>query len=289
VSDVIKVAKGLMLVKVVDYKPGDAQPFEQVKTKVQDSLIKQKSQEKFADMKEKLANLTYEHPDSLDPAAKALGLTVNVSRAFTRDKGADEISSNQKIRDVAFSQDVLTSQNNSDVIQATPDAVVVLRDKSHETASVQPLDAVKADVVAKLKAVAAEQKAADVAAQIKQKLTDGEPIDQVAADNHVTWTKPGFIGRYATTVDSAILYTAFKLPRPQSGHPLYATVKVPTGYAVVAANGVRDGVIDPKNQQQYDIFADQIQNTQGLLEYKLYEESLKQKATVKYSADFSQG
>jgi peptidyl-prolyl cis-trans isomerase D len=287
VSDVAKSSKGLVLLKVVDIKPAETQAFDQVKDKVAELLIKQKSQEKYADLKEKLANLTYEHPDTLDTAAAALGLTVKSSHEFTHDKAGSDISSNKKIRDIAFSQDVLNSQNNSDLIQVTPDSVVVLRIKTHAPASTLSLQTVKQQVFDKLKSEKAEQQASAAADEVKKKLADGASPDQIAQQYHSDWNKVGYIGRYSTKVDSAILYTAFRIQKPQVGsHQLYASVKVPTGYAVVASNAVRDGALKPGNQEEYDVFAEQIQNTQGMLEYKLYEQSLEKKAKVKLLGDY---
>jgi peptidyl-prolyl cis-trans isomerase D len=287
ISDVVKTSRGLVLIKAVDVKAAETQPLLQVKDKVAELLIKQKSQEKYADQKEKLANLTYEHPDTLDSAAAALGLVVKTSHEFTLDKAGSDISANKKIRDVAFSQDVLNSQNNSDVIQATPDSVVVLRIKSHTPASTLSLQTVKQQVIDKLKSEKAEQKASAIAEEVKKKLEDGVSPDQVAQQYHVEWSKVGYVGRYSTKVDSAILYTAFRIPRPHAGsHQLYASVKIPTGYAVVASNAVRDGAPKPGNQEEYDAFAEKIQNTQGILEYKLYEQSLENKAKVKLLGDF---
>ena len=41
----------------------------------------------------------------------------------------DDISSYKKIRDVAFSEDTLNMQNNTDIIQLSPELAVVLRVK----------------------------------------------------------------------------------------------------------------------------------------------------------------
>jgi peptidyl-prolyl cis-trans isomerase D len=215
-------------------------------------------------------------------------MTVKTSEAFTQEKGGNDISANKKIRDIAFSQDVLNSQNNSDVIQATPDSIVVLRIKAHTPASTLSLETVHQQVSDRLKSEKAEQKASALAEEIKQKLDGGASPEQIAQQYHVDWSKTGYIGRYSTKVDSAILYAAFRIPSPQpDSHKLYATVKVPTGYAVVASNAVRAGTIGSKDhQEQYDVFAEQIQNTQGMLEYKLYEQSLEKKAKVKLSGDF---
>ncbi len=287
VSEPVKVSKGLMLVKVIDTKPAQVQSFEQVKDKVLDALTRQKVQEKFAETKEKLASLAYEHPDSLDTAAKALNLTTKTSPLFTKDKAtAGDISDNKKVRELAFSNDVLTSQNNSDVLQLTPDSVVVIRVKSHIPASVKPLEAVKVDVVAKIQEDKAEQKATVLAQEIKQKLIDGVSAEKIAQDYHLDWNKVGFIGRNDKKVDAVILNTAFTLPHYQKdAHPSYGTVKTPTGYAVVATLSVRDGQMNTVKPEQREMYTDQVQNTNGLLEYKLYEQSLVHQAKVKITGE----
>jgi peptidyl-prolyl cis-trans isomerase D len=289
VSDPVKVAKGLMIIKVVGLKEAQVQPFDQVKDKVQESLVRQLAEEKYADLREKLANVTYEHPDSLEPAAKALGLTIKTSQPFTREKGASDISSNRKIRDAAFTDDVLNSSNNSDAIQAGADSTIVLRVKSHVPAALLSLQAVQKQVTDQLKVLNAEKEAEALAHEIKKKLQHGDSPDQIASEYHLTWNKSGFIGRYSNKVDSAVLYTAFRLPKPQPGTiGLFDTVKMPTGYAVVMVSTVRDA--DKKdNQEENDVFADQIQNTLGLLDYKLYVQSVMADSKVSVYTDVQQG
>ncbi|MFU8797459.1 MAG: SurA N-terminal domain-containing protein, partial [Gammaproteobacteria bacterium] len=70
------------------------------------------SDKEFADRSETLAELTYTHPDSLAPAAKALGLSVQKTEWFSRDSKTPS----KKIIAAAFSPDVLEQKNNSPVI-----------------------------------------------------------------------------------------------------------------------------------------------------------------------------
>lgn len=286
VSDMIKVGKGLMLVKAVGFKPAQAQPFEQVKDKVRDALVRQLSQEKFADAKEKLASLTYEHPESLEAAAKALSLVVKTTPLFTKDKAAGDISENNKVRELAFSNDVLTSQNNSDVLQLTPDSAVVIRVKSHIPASVNTLESVRQQVIAQIKDEKSEQKAGELAKEIKQKLVEGAAPEKIAEENHLVWSKVGFVGREDKKVESSILYAVFALSHSQKeSQPSYSVVKTASGYAVVAALAVRDGQLNATKPDQREMFADQVQNTEGLLEYKLFEQSLTRQAKIKLTGD----
>jgi peptidyl-prolyl cis-trans isomerase D len=287
-TDPIRVSNGYVIVKAIGIKPPQIQPFDQVKDKVKDGLVKQQAAEKFVELKDKLANITYEHPDSLDPAAKELGLSIQTTPSFSADKGVSgDISDNKKVRDAAFSDDVLHSQNNSDVIQLSPDAVVVIRDKTHEPASLQPISAVHQQVTDALQKKIAEDKTMALANDIVKKLKSGAPADQVAQQYNLVWDKVGYIGRYSTKIDSSILFSAFRLPKPETDKGAsIAIAKLPNGYAVVTVNGVHDGSADD-NKEQYDVFDEQMQNSLGMLEYKLYQNSLKAKMKIVNYADKS--
>jgi peptidyl-prolyl cis-trans isomerase D len=274
-TDTIRTSNGFLIVKATGYKSAFIQGYDQVKDKVKDAVAMQQAEEKFADLKDKLANLTYEHPESLEPAAKALGLTVKTTQVFTQAKGAsDDVTNYKNVRDAAFSDDVLHSQNNSDVILTSPESVVVIRDKSHTPATLLSAETVHPQIVEALLKFKAEEKAAAVADEIAQKLKSGASTDQIAQQYSFPWVKEGYLGRYSTKIDSAILYTAFRLPKPEAANGMsYGTVKLPTGYAVVLVNAVRDGSLEG-NKEQYDVFNEQLQNSIGTVEYQLYAKSL---------------
>jgi len=280
-TDPIRIAQGYLILKATAVKAPEEQPYDQVKDKVKAALIKQQAEEKFADLKDKLANLTYEHPESLEPAAKALGLTVKTTQPFTLDKGnPDDISNSKIIRDTAFSDDVLNSQNNSDVIQATPDTIVVLRDKSHEPASSLPLLLVTPQITDLLQKQKADEQASKLADEMVQKLKSGAATPgQLAQQYTFILTNPGYISRYSNKADSAIMFSAFKLPRPDEGKSTYGVTKLTNGYAIVVNSGVRDGLLN-SSKEQLEVFGEQIQNSQAALEYKLYQNSLIKAAKI---------
>lgn len=286
ISDPIKTSKGLLIVKVSAIKEAQVQPFDQVKDKIQEAVTRQQAEEKFAELKEKLSSVSYEHPDSLEQVSKALDIPVKVSSAFSlgKEAGSDDISAYKKVRDAAFSDDVLNSQNNSDAIQLSADDSVVLRVKSRTPATLLSLDSVRQQITDTLKKKKADEKAELTAKDILKKLQTGATPDQVALEYNFPWEKVGYIGRYATKVDSAILFTAFRLPIPAEGKGAsYGTVKIPNGYALVATNAVRNGKVDDKDQ--YEVFGEQTQNTNASLEYKLYVQSLMDKAKISSQLD----
>lgn len=278
----VKTQNGYVILIATDLKPATVQPLAEVKNKVKATLAHQQAEEKFAEMKEKLANLTYEHPESLSHAAKELALPIKTSDVFTKDKGADAISMHNKIREAAFSNEVLMQQNNSDVIQLTSDSALVLRIKSHAPATLLELKVVEQQVKDKLRAAQADAETLKIAESIKTALQQNQSITKLLAENHLTWKRVGYIGRQAKKISSAIQVAAFSMPRPTDAvKRTYTTVKIPGGsYAVVALNAVRNGQFSKNHTQQQNVFAEQIQNAQGLLEYELYKNSVVSKAKI---------
>ena len=114
----------------------------------------------------------------------------------------------------------------------------------------------------------------------RQQLQAGASPDKITQQYHFAWRNTSMVERNSNRVNSAILYAAFRLPQTQgnTGKNTYSTVKLPDGYAVVTVTKVEGGRVGAKDQ--YDVFAEQVQNTQGLLEYELYKDSLMKQAKI---------
>lgn len=280
ISQPIKTSKGFVIIKVIDIQEPRIQAFETVKEKVKETYIHQHAEEKFAESRDQLADLTYEHPDSLQIASKTLNLPIQISELFTKDKSGKDISQYKKVRDTAFSNDVLNLQNNSDVIQLNPENVIVLRVKSHIASTLLPLSGISKQIEDKLKAEEAEARAAKFAEHLKTKLQSGADPQMLANSNNLTWNRTSYIGRYSTKVDSAILDMAFSLPNPVvlQKKVVYGVTRLSNGYAIIAMKSVKEGTV--ADERQYTIFAEQVQNSEGLLEYELYKQSQKSKAKI---------
>lgn len=279
VSGVIKTDKGFTIIKALDIQEPRIQPYEAVKDKVREIYVRHQAEEKFTEARERMADLTYEHPDSLETAAKALNLPIKTSESFSQDKAGKDISQYKKVRNIAFSNDVLNLQNNSDVIQLNSETAIVLHIKSHKPSSLLPLSAVNKQISDLLKQKEAETRAQKFTEDLKNKLIAGANPQQLASTNKFVWVQAGYLPRYSNKVDSAILDLAFRLPNPKTAKNkiAYGVARLPTGYAVVAVKSVKEGAMDEK---QYTVFSEQVQNSDGLLEYELYKLAQINKAKV---------
>jgi peptidyl-prolyl cis-trans isomerase D len=280
ISDPIRTAQGIVILKADEVREPKIEDFSQVQAKVRDSYVRQHAEEKFAELRDQLADLTYANPTSLQPAATDLGVDIKTSELFTKDKTGNDISQYKKVRDAAFSNEVLNMQNNSDVIQINPETIAVIRVKSHLPSKLLPLKDISAQITEKLKTQEADARAEKFAQNLKEQLDKGGDPTKLVESQKFVWTKLGYIGRYSTTVDSAVMDTAFRLPHPTSGKVVYGVIRLPGGYGVVAVNGVKDGSLDDKKM---NVFSEQVQNSLGFLEYALYKNSQMKKAKIKIS------
>lgn len=280
ISEPIKTTKGITIIKVVEVQEPKMLSFDIVKDKVKEAYIREHAEEKFSDLREQLADLTYEHPDSLQYAAKTLNLPIKTSELFTKDKAGKDISQYKKVRDTAFSNDVMNLENNSDVIQLNPETVIVLRIKSHVASSLLPLSEISKQIEDKLKVQEAGKRADVFAKELIEKLRSGSDPEQLANSYKLKWNAVGLIGRYSSKIDTAILDLAFSLPNPANDNNkiAYGAARLTNGYAIVAVKSVKPGVI--ADQKQASVYGEQIQNSEGLLEYELYKQSQTAKAKI---------
>ncbi len=127
------------------------------KQSLQIAYLDLKTQEAYSPVFNQLANLSFEHPESLLPAAKALNLPVLTSDYFSEDGGKSALSQNAAVIKAAFSPEVLVDKNNSDLIKLSPTEAIVLRVVAEQKPHLQSFDEVKSTVIHALQKQQAEK------------------------------------------------------------------------------------------------------------------------------------
>jgi peptidyl-prolyl cis-trans isomerase D len=281
-SQPIRTRFGYHLIEVTDIKPVELKPFNEVKQQIRNDLQTQQAEQLFYEDVDKLNNLSYEIPDSLIPVAKELGLEVKQSPLFTA-SGAEGLFSNNRIVTVAFSDEVLQQNRNSELIEVSDTHVVVLHLREHKAASQRPLDEVRELIVGRLKQQQARELATSDAKAALTRLAAAEAPEQVAADYKQKWQDAGFIKRQSSETDKLneqIRETAFSLPRPKGNQPELTSLVLPGGDAVVLAlYTVQDGepISDSAALQAVE---QQLANMSGQIEYSAFLAYLQSQADI---------
>lgn len=244
-SAVVKTDFGFHIIKLLDVQSGATVPFADVKAKIVAQLQDKKAVDQFYSLQSKLADTSYEVPDTLSETAKTVGVDVKTTALFSRDNAPAELNKPDLVK-AAFSETVMLKGLNSEVIELEPNHVVVIRVKEHHDAGTLALAEVKANITERLKQdqanEAARAKAQELMAQVKAGATDLGLVSKAK------------LGRGAQDVDAAIVGKAFQMPTP-STTPVVDTVGLANGYAVVAldkvnaAEGVSDELVNALKQR----------------------------------------
>lgn len=84
-SGVVKTDFGFHIIKLLDIQPGTTVPFADVKTKIFAQLQEKKAVDQFYSLQSKLADTSYEVPDTLAETAKVVGVEIKTTPLFSRD------------------------------------------------------------------------------------------------------------------------------------------------------------------------------------------------------------
>jgi peptidyl-prolyl cis-trans isomerase D len=279
VSNPVKSAFGYHLIKVTELVPGNVKPFDTVKNEVTKAYQKAQAENAFYEAGEKLTEMSYEHPDNLQTVADALGVAVQKSALFTKDKG-EGVASDEKVRNAAFAEEVLQG-NNSAPVELGTERLVVVRLLEHKAAAKRELNEVKPEVAAILSKEKAKLLTVEKAKQIKARLQAGESIQAVAAENKLEIKAAKGLVRGKNKLPENLSDVIFKAAKPVGGKPSIFVAVLPSGEQVVLSLAkVTAGVMSEADKKQLELAKKNIANAYGQTEFNQVLNSLQAEADV---------
>jgi peptidyl-prolyl cis-trans isomerase D len=279
VSEPVKTQFGFHIIRLNAVKPEQTKPLAEVREEVARELRLRKAENRFYDHSENLANLIYEHPNSLEPAAQALGLEVQESPWFTRQEG-EGIAAYPKVVETAFSQDVLKNRFNSDLIELKPNHVVVVRTDDHKQATPQTLQEARPDIISELKQQQAREAMLADAKTLENRAREGESLTKLAEEFSGELKKPGLIERQGSELDPTLLNSAFSLPQPTQDKASFGLAALDEGQAVIAVERVVPGKPDAVTEQERELLTQQLAGRSGSAIFDSFLGSLREQADI---------
>lgn len=194
---------------------GEKPSFEKEKAAVENELKMKKAVADFNKAKEKLGDDAFNHPSSLDEAAKNSGLKVETQETWLSRQDAQMSGMPENLINAVFSDDVLKKKHNSEVLSINNETAWVVRAKEVREEKTLPFaeakDAVRQAYIRTEAAKLAENKAKETLAQ----LSGGKAVD-------VKWSEVSVLGaqqaRQSMPPES---YTELLKAKPANGKPAY--------------------------------------------------------------------
>lgn len=280
VSDPVRMPTGFHVIRLDGITPGQVKSFEEVRDEVSRELRQQQAEGRFYEVTQNLANLSYEHPDTLELAAQSLKAPVQESDWFSR-QGGTGIVANPKVIESAFTDDILKRGVNSEPIEVEPGHVVVLRIKDHQDVTPRTLEEARDEIVKALREQQARAAIAKDAETVKARAAKGEALPILAKEFAGDYKNAGMVGRDAKTVDPAILTSAFRLPQPGADQAVLGTAALGDGDQVVLEVGrVVPGQPDALSADERKALAQQLAQQSGTKQFDTLLDSVKTRTKV---------
>ena len=281
ISEPIRTPFGYQIIRLDNITPAEVTPLDEVRDDIARQLKMQQAESEFYDVSQTLAELAYEQPDSLQPAADALGLEIQTSAAFGR-SGGDGIAAFPQLVETAFSPDVLSENLNSAPIEIEPGRLIVVHLRNHLPSQPLPLDEARSRIEAELQLQQANEQLATDSQAILERVRDGETLEALAEEYQVDYQTPGPVTRaQSMTVPAALLTKAFKLPVPDAQQPSYDTVTLLDGsQSVLAVLNVEPGEVADVPEAERANLVEQLTQQIGFGEYQNFVDSLREQTEV---------
>ncbi len=240
VSEVFQTIYGFQIIKLISKESDKVQPYKDIENKVLALFKSTIASEKFYQMAERFAELSFENPDTLAPIVDELGLSIQQQANVTENSG-EGIAAFDKVRHATFNEDVLAG-NNSDAIELAPEHLVALRIAQHTPEDVMPLQAVKAVVELSVKKDKAVKLLSDKAAEMLAKAKTGVPIKELASLDGISLVDVGPVTRNEQSVPAVLLRDTFSMSHPVDGKPSFKQTTLDNGdVAIIELSKIADG------------------------------------------------
>lgn len=277
-SEPVKTAFGYHLIKLLDERGGGTPELSQVRERVQAAYMKDQIQGRYSELSDRMINLAFENPGSLDPISEALGLPLQASDWISR-SGGEGVFSSAKAVTAAFSSDVLEEGHNSEVLELSPEHLLVVRLLDYQPAKPKPLDEVREEISTLLRQEAASKAVTALGEKALEAVKSGQALEEVAKANGLEASQPGLVNRYDAKLDRALVAKAFRMPKPVDGKVSLAGLGLPNGdYALLALTEVVDGVVTDEARDVRQA----LEREQSERELALFMTALEQAAKIEY-------
>ncbi len=233
----------------------------------------------YYDEFERLAAMVYEDPDNLQSAADLLNLPIQETGWLTRSGTFPEPLNTEKIRNVAFSSEVLQG-NNSELTELGPVNAIVLRVAEYQAATRRPLAEVREQIGTRIAADQATAQTRQQGEQILQALQTGGVFTELVQDWVPTQT---VLERHTEQVPQAVAQAVFAAPGPAPEQPRYVGVMTEEGYYIVSVDQVRETSSEQRDAALVDQYRKQQEAQQRHMEYRELHQTIRDDMDISIS------
>ncbi|KKW68143.1 hypothetical protein AAV94_06655 [Lampropedia cohaerens] len=280
ISDIVATEYGFHIIQLLDIEPAVVPSFEEIHDRLLQDVRNNLARNRFIEQVDTLRNLAHEQPDSLQPVADTLGLTLRTATAVPRTPGKDDdvpqALNHPAVLAALFDPRATENGENIDPVDIGGNTVVTARVTAFHPAQTLPFEQVR-DEVQKLYVA---QKAAELAAAAGERaLAQWQAdADAIEADAQVTISRQDPQGLSAQQLTEVMTLPQDTLPQ------VVGFVQDDGSYLLVKVTGIAamfdEDMTEELRTMLTNAYQAQLQQVLAAAETDAYYETLKQSYKV---------
>ena len=280
VSDPVQTSYGFHIIKVVDVRGGHGQPFEAVRGQLAQEYRRQESDKALNSLIGHFVDSVEQGGQGFVVAAKQAGAAIQQLGPFTSDKGLG-IAADEHLRQVAFALAQSPEHPVSDPIKLGQDQTVFFRVTNHTPSMQLPLEKVREQVIAAIRADAADQAERQIAYRLLERLQHGDSFPAIAQEQGVHPTTVANIRRGSNEPSSLANQAIFAVPPLRDKKPVFGMTRLENGhYALFQLDAVVQDDLKTLSPDQLRMIEDQLAQMEGNRELEIYLAALRQQYKI---------
>jgi peptidyl-prolyl cis-trans isomerase D len=285
ISDPVKSDEGYHVIQLREVRAERSKSFDEVRGELAEQFRTGERERVFNERAGRLIDQIYKDPTALEPAAAAIEAEVKRTALFGRN-GGEGIAANPAVLREAFSERVLADGGVSDPIDLGNNHVVAIKVDEHKPRVSRPLDEVRAEVIARIKAEGARTASIERARALDARFQQGVALAALATEIGASVVDAPGTGRSSLTQDASVVAEAFKLPRPTNGQSVRRLIELPgQRQALVELRGVTEGDPSKADAAQRDGVRSQLQQAASAGESAALLEALRAEVEVRIAEE----
>ena len=280
ISEPVRSGFGWHVIYLRDVRPAEGMTFTEARPTILAEYQAEKDERRFLEQADRLVDIIYEDPTTLDAAAEELDLEVNQAGPFGR-AGGDGIAANPEVLKASFSDLVMLQGVVSDPVDLAENHLVMILMKDHLPEALLPLDEVRDRVVQSVHSQLAMESAQARANEILAQVVSGADPALLGEENELEVLIVEAATRSDGDVRGDLLQDLFLMESPNEDGPVNEVLSLSDGYAVVQLQSVTDGVLSEEDVLKSQSYNRRISNATGNSEAFSFMRMLRSQSEIK--------
>jgi len=279
VSAPVKTEFGYHLIRLDSVIDSGVPAFAELEEKLKQRLVKEKVAQAYADLAERLADVSYAS-SGLEEPSEELGLEIKQLVGVSVES-QDRVFSSPKVQRQLFAEELLNDGVNSDLVEYEDGSSVVFRIDAFHDEGIKPFD----EVSEIIRQTLVEGKAAEFAASVGQafaaRVSAGEEANAVAEDMGFTWVLYEDLERNSSDVDGEVLSKVFSMKLDgDAANSVLGFGSNSGDFSVVQLMAVKPGDATSLTDQEAWSVSKVLSESLGGVDYRSYRSVAQRKAII---------